>query len=96
MMHGLKMSLIEGHNWQQLHTIDLLLHNVMLKKLQLNLRGRDKEFGIGNRYGLDGLGIESRWGQVFPHPSRPALGLAQPPIQWVVGLFRGKAAGPWR
>jgi hypothetical protein len=25
-------------------------------------------------YGLDGPGIESRWGRGFPHLSRPALG----------------------
>jgi len=25
-------------------------------------------------YGLDGPGIESRWGRDFPHPSRPVLG----------------------
>jgi hypothetical protein len=29
---------------------------------------------------LDGPGIESRWGRDFPQPSRPALGLTQPPI----------------
>ena len=51
--------------------------------------------GIATRYGLDGPGIECRWGRDFPHPSRPALGPTQPPIQRVPGLFPGrKAAGP--
>ena len=36
--------------------------------------GRDSSFGIATRYGLDGPGIESRWGRDFPHTSRPALG----------------------
>jgi len=39
--------------------------------------------GIKTCYGLDGPGIESPWGRDFPHTSRPALGLTQPPIQWV-------------
>ena len=55
---------------------------------------RGSSFGIANRYGLDGPGIESRWGRDFPHLFRPALGPTQPPIQWVPGLFPGgKAAG---
>ena len=29
-------------------------------------------------------------GRDFPHLSRPALGLTQPPVQWVPGLSRGK------
>ena len=45
--------------------------------------------GIATRYGLDGAGIESRWGRHFPHLSRPALGPTQPPVQWVPGLSRG-------
>ena len=45
--------------------------------------GRDSSVGIATRYGLDGTGIESRWGQDFSHPSRPALGPTQPPVQWV-------------
>jgi hypothetical protein len=49
----------------------------------LKIRGRDSSVGIATRYGLDGPGIESRWGQDFPHPSRPALGPTQPPTHWV-------------
>jgi hypothetical protein len=48
--------------------------------------GRDGSVGIATRYGLDGPGIESRWGRVFPHPSRPALGPTQPPV---TDHFRG-------
>jgi hypothetical protein len=29
----------------------------------------------------------SRWGRFFPHPSRPAVELAQLPVQWVLGFF---------
>ena len=46
--------------------------------------------GIAIDHGLDGPGIESRWGQDFLHLSRPALGPTQPPVQWVPGLSRGK------
>jgi hypothetical protein len=45
--------------------------------------------GIATDYGLDGPGIESRWGRDFPHLSRPALGHTQPPVQWVPGLSGG-------
>ena len=41
---------------------------------------RDRSVGITTRYGLDGPGIESRWGRDFPHPSRPALWPTQSPI----------------
>ena len=52
--------------------------------------GRDSSVGTATRYGLDGPGMESRWGgRDFPHPFRPALGPTQPPIQWVPGLSRG-------
>jgi hypothetical protein len=29
--------------------------------------------GVATSYGLDGPGIESRWGRDFPHPSTPPL-----------------------
>ena len=51
--------------------------------------GRDSSVRIATRYGMDGPRIESRWGRRFPHPSRPALGATQPPIQWVPGLYCG-------
>ena len=44
---------------------------------------------IATRYGLDGPGIEPRWGRDFSHSSRPALGPTQSPKQWVPGLSRG-------
>ena len=57
---------------------------------------RDSSVSIGIHYELDVPGIEFQWGRDFPHPFRPALGLTQPPIQWVLGLFPwGKTAGPW-
>ena len=55
--------------------------------------GRDSAVDIATRYGLDGPGIESRWGARF---SAPALVPTQPPVQWAPGLPRGggKAAHP--
>jgi len=59
--------------------------------------GRVSVVGEATRYGLDGPGIENRWGREFPHQSRPALESTQPRVQWVPGLFPGyKAAGAWR
>jgi hypothetical protein len=44
--------------------------------------GRDSSVSIATRYGPDGPGIEFQWGGgggYFPHPSRLALGLIEPP-----------------
>jgi hypothetical protein len=50
---------------------------------------RDSCIRIATRYGLGGPGIESRWGQDFPHSSRPALEPIQSSIQWVPDPSRG-------
>jgi hypothetical protein len=55
-------------------------------------RKRDGVVGIATRRGLYGPGIEFRWGRGFPHLSRPAVRPTQPPIHWVPGHSRGKAA----
>jgi len=52
--------------------------------------------GIADRYGLDGPGIESRWGRNFSHKFRPTLRPIQPLIPEVLSNFRGgKAAESW-
>jgi hypothetical protein len=51
-------------------------------------RGPGSSVGIAD-YGLDGPGIESRWGREVSHTFRPALGPTQPPVQWVPGFSSG-------
>jgi hypothetical protein len=53
----------------------------------------DSSVGI-TRYGLEGPGIESRWGRDFPHPSRPPSSHTQPSVRLLPNLFTAdKAAG---
>jgi len=54
-----------------------------------NSSGPGSVVGIATAYRLDSPGIESRWGQDFPHLSRPALRPTQPPVKWVPDFSRG-------
>ena len=54
------------------------------------MRGPGSSVDIVTAYGLDGPGIETRWGRDFPHLSRPTLRPTQPPVEWVPGLSRSK------
>jgi len=67
----------------------LLDKKITYKAIPLQV-GRQSSVGIATSYGLDGPGIESRWGRDFPQLSRLALGPTHPHVQWVPGLSRGK------
>jgi hypothetical protein len=60
-----------------------------IQKVTSNVREPGSSVGITNDYGLDGPGIESRWGREFSHTSSPAPGPTQPPVQWIPGFSPG-------
>ena len=68
---------------------------IILEKIYAPM-GRDSSVGIATRYGLDGQGIESRWGdEIFrTRPDRP-----WGPPSLLYNGYRvfpgGKAAGAW-
>ena len=49
--------------------------------------------GIATGYGLEGPGIESRWGRDYPHLSRPTLRPTQSPVQWLPRVSPGVKSG---
>ena len=57
-----------------------------------DLVGRDSSVGIATRYGLDGPGVESRWGARFSASVQTCPGAH--PASYTMG--RGKAGGAWR
>jgi hypothetical protein len=52
---------------------------------QVTVGGQDSIVDTVTRYGLDGPGMKTQWGQDFV-PSRLALRTTQLPVQWVIGL----------
>ena len=68
---------------------------IIIFKVTNNGGGRDSSVGIATRYGLGGLGKESRWGEIFrTRPDRP-----WDPPSLLYNEYRvfpgGKAAGAW-
>ena len=78
-------------NIQQLYALPTLY----LCVLYLSESGPGSVVGIATAYGLDGPGIECRWGRDFPHLSRPALRPTQPPVHGY-RLFPGGEVLPGR
>jgi len=63
------------------------------------LVGRDSSVGIATLYGLDGPGIESRWGARFSAPVQTGPGAHPASYTMGTGFFKGgggKATGVWR
>ena len=59
-------------------------------------RGWDSSVGIATRYGLDGTGIESRWGARFSAPVQTGPGAHSAFCTTGTGSFPGgKAVGVW-
>ena len=58
--------------------------------------GRGSVAGVATRYGLDGPGIEWRFGARFSALVQTGPGAHSASVKWVPGLYRGdKAAGAW-
>ena len=68
----------------------------ILIKFNVGLVGRDGVVGIATRYGLDGPGIESRWGEIFR--TRPDQPWGPPSLlysRYRLSFSGGKATGAW-
>jgi hypothetical protein len=73
--------------------VDYLFEVDHLIERYLKISGPGSSVGIATVYGLDGPGIESRWGRNFPHLSRPALGAHPASCTMGTGSFLGVKSG---
>ena len=60
-----------------------------MNKNRPRYRGRDGTVGIATRYGLDGAGIESRWGARFSAPVQTGPGANPASYAMGTGYFPG-------
>jgi hypothetical protein len=77
------------------HTFISFFTRIILSCLY-NCMGRDSSVGIVTGYGLDGPGIESRWGEFFRTRPDRLCGPPSLPYNGYRVFPGGKAAGPWR
>ena len=68
------------HNRNSIRSQNL---NLIFDHAKIPVADRDSAVGIAICYRLDGPGIQFRWARDFQQPSRPFLGPAHFPVQWV-------------
>jgi hypothetical protein len=71
--------------------------NLIFDHAKIPVADRDSAVGITICYRLDGLRIRFRWKRDLQQASRPSLGPAHFPVQWVSALHpKAKATELWR
>jgi len=60
---------------------ETIIPNSILHSVHTVFVNQDSAVGVATCYGLDGQGIETRWGRDFPHLLRPALDPSEPPTK---------------
>ena len=79
-----------------LHTFSILLMRLTWAAVAQTVWRLTTGQTVRGYYGLDGTGIESRYGPRFPHPSRTTVLPTQPPVTRVPSSFLGvEAAEAW-